>query len=39
MFSTVLLHWYLYRDGPSAPKKDFNSHRCKGKRVRVLEID
>ena len=21
MFSTVLLHWYLYRDGPTAPKK------------------
>ncbi|CAJ1329925.1 unnamed protein product [Effrenium voratum] len=24
MFSTVLLHWYLYRDGPTGPKKDMD---------------
>lgn len=22
MFSTVLLHWFMYRDGPNCPKKD-----------------
>lgn len=25
MFSTVLLHWYLYRDGPNAAKKDWGA--------------
>lgn len=24
MFSTVLLHWYLYRDGPNAAKKEMD---------------
>ncbi|CAE7460514.1 unnamed protein product [Symbiodinium sp. CCMP2456] len=24
MFSTVMLHWYLYRDGPSGQKKDMD---------------
>ena len=25
MFSTVLLHWYLYPDGPNAAKKDWGA--------------
>lgn len=29
MFSTVLLHWFMYRDGPNYPKKDVDYNTWK----------